>query len=32
MSVKLRFGDSTVVVADEFPEIGVLSPESLGGT
>src|SRR5829696_7581316 len=32
MSVELRFGDSTVMLADEFPEMGVLSPESLGGT
>jgi PhnB protein len=31
MSVELRFGDSTVMVADEFPEMGVLSPESVGG-
>jgi PhnB protein len=32
MSVELRFGDSTVMVADESPEMGVLSPESVGGT
>lgn len=32
MSVELWFGDSAVMVADEFPEMGVLSPESLGGT
>jgi PhnB protein len=32
MSVELRFGDSTVMVADEFPEMGILSPESVGGT
>jgi len=32
MSVELRFGDSTVMVADEFPEMGVLSPQSVGGT
>lgn len=32
MSVELRFGDSTVMVADEFLEMGVLSPESVGGT
>ena len=32
MGVELRFGDSTVMVADEFPEMGVLSPESVGGT
>lgn len=32
LSVDLRFGDSTVMVADEFPDIGVLSPQALGGT
>jgi PhnB protein len=32
MSVELRFGDSTVMVADEFPELGLLSPEVIGGT
>ena len=32
MSVELRFGDSALMVADEFPEMGVLSPQSVGGT
>jgi PhnB protein len=32
MSVELRFGDSTVMVADEFPEMGVCSPQTFGGT
>jgi PhnB protein len=32
MSVELWFGDSAVMVADEFPELGVLSPQSIGGT
>jgi hypothetical protein len=32
MSVELRFGDSTVMVADEFQEMGVLSPQTVGGT
>ena len=32
MSVELRIGDSTVMLADEFPELGVLSPLSIGGT
>ena len=32
MSVELWFGDSTVMVADEFPEMGVLSPQTVGGT
>jgi PhnB protein len=32
MQIELRFGDSTVMLADEFPELGVLSPLSVGGT
>ena len=32
MSVELAFGDSTVMLADEFPDVGVLSPLSVGGT
>ena len=32
MQVELRFGDSTVMLADEFPDLGVLSPLSIGGT
>ncbi len=32
MSAQLRFGDSALMVADEFPEAGILSPASLGGT
>jgi PhnB protein len=32
MQVELSFGDSTVMLADEFPELGVLSPLSIGGT
>jgi PhnB protein len=32
MQIELRFGESTVMVADEFPELGVLSPLSIGGT
>jgi PhnB protein len=32
MSVELRFGDSTVMLADEFPETGIVSPQTLGGT
>jgi PhnB protein len=32
MQVELRFGDSAVMLADEFPEWGVLSPLSIGGT
>jgi len=32
MQVELRFGDSAVMLADEFQELGVLSPLSIGGT
>src|SRR3954447_4229210 len=32
MQLELRFGSSTVMLADEFPDMGVLSPLSIGGT
>ena len=32
MQVELWFGDAQVMLADEFPELGVLSPLSIGGT
>jgi PhnB protein len=32
MSVELGFGDATVMIADEFPEFGVVSPLAIGGT
>jgi uncharacterized glyoxalase superfamily protein PhnB len=32
MSVQLRFGDGVVHLADEFPEMGVLAPPTIGGT
>jgi PhnB protein len=32
IQIELRLGDSSVMLADEFPEMGVLSPLSLGGT
>src|SRR5207247_1040860 len=32
MQIELSFGDSTVMLADEFPELGVLSPLAIGGT
>lgn len=32
MTLELRLGDSAVMVASEFPDIGVLSPLSIGGT
>jgi PhnB protein len=32
MSVQLKIGDATLHLADEFPEMGVLAPPSVGGT
>jgi PhnB protein len=32
MTIELRFGDSTLAIADEFPDMGVVSPLTLGGT
>jgi PhnB protein len=32
MTIELRFGDSTMAIADEFPDAGVVSPLTLGGT
>ncbi len=32
IQIELRLGDSRVMLADEFPDMGVLSPLSLGGT
>jgi PhnB protein len=32
MSVELRFGDSAMMMADEFPEAGIVSPLTIGGT
>jgi PhnB protein len=32
IQIELRFGESSVMIADEFAEMGVLSPLSLGGT
>lgn len=32
MSVQLRVGDAVFHVADEFPEMGVLAPPTIGGT
>jgi PhnB protein len=32
IQIELRLGDSTVMLADEFPDMGVLSPLSVGGT
>src|SRR5215204_7573885 len=32
MYAELHFGDSAVMVADEFPEMGIVSPLAIGGT
>jgi PhnB protein len=32
LTIELRFGDATLAIADEFPEMGVVSPLTLGGT
>ena len=32
MYAEMWFGGSAIMVADEFPEMGVLSPQSVGGT
>lgn len=32
MQIELLFGDSRVMIADEFPEYGAVSPLTLGGT
>jgi PhnB protein len=32
IQIEVRLGDSTVMLADEFPEMGVGSPLTLGGT
>jgi PhnB protein len=31
MQIELWFGDSAVMIADEFPEAGILSPQAIGG-
>jgi PhnB protein len=32
MSVELHLGPSKLMLADEFPELGIVSPQTLGGT
>jgi PhnB protein len=32
LTIELRFGDTTLVIADEFPDMGIVSPQTLGGT
>ena len=32
LTIELRFGDSALAISDEFPDLGVVSPLTLGGT
>jgi PhnB protein len=32
MRIELRLGDSQLMIADEFPEMGAVSPQAVGGT
>jgi PhnB protein len=32
LTIELRFGDSTLALSDEFPDLGIVSPQTLGGT
>jgi len=32
LTVELRFGDSKLAIGDEFPDMGIVSPLTLGGT
>jgi PhnB protein len=32
MQIELHIGDSQLMIADEFPEMGAISPQTLGGT
>jgi PhnB protein len=32
MQIELRLGDATVMLADEFPEAGIVGPQTLGGS
>jgi PhnB protein len=32
LTVELRFGDSRMAIGDEFPDLGIVSPLTLGGT
>ena len=32
LTIELRFGDSILAIADEFPDFGIVSPLALGGT
>jgi PhnB protein len=32
MSLEVRFGEAVMMMCDEFPEMGIVSPKTLGGT
>ncbi len=32
LTIELRFGDSTLALSGEFPDLGIVSPQTLGGT
>jgi PhnB protein len=32
LTIELRIGDSTLALSDEFPDLGIVSPQTLGGT
>jgi PhnB protein len=32
MSLEVQFGEAVVMICDEFPEMGIVSPKTLGGT
>jgi PhnB protein len=32
MAIELAIGDSTLMIAEEFPDTGIVSPKTLGGT
>lgn len=32
LTIELRFGDSRLAIGDEFPDMGIVSPLTLGGT
>lgn len=32
MQIELQFGEATVMLADEFPEAGIVGPQALGGS
>lgn len=32
LTIELRIGDSVLALSDEFPDLGIVSPQTLGGT